>query len=1068
MPSMRPPPSSRDWLPYLTGASMIGILIVVLTAMALWQETQRQQERHVTQTQETTHLLAHHIESIFDQTDTALQSIAYHYTEQQHTGTFHPARFNAAMQQQLTLLPHLYSLRITDPQGVLRYGTGELQPLDLADRPYFQSVRSATVTPGHAGLVIEGPLQDRLGGRWILVLARRLEQPGGDFAGMVYATFAIASLDHILSQTPIGPAGMVALRTAQSLTQIAQYPATPDTHHRPEQSSPVSPKLHEHLATAPHSGSYLDTSPLDSITRFYAYQRLDNYPLFVIVGKAREHWMAAWGPNTYLLLGFSGLMVLLTLLGAHRLYRMAQQHGQRRSEQSAAQVLQASPIAMLVVDRQSTVLRANQAACALLGYTPEELVGLHSIYLLPPSMHDVQTQLAQRLLQTASPALSPLLEREVLLLHHCGNPIPVQITAAVIEVDGQRQAILALEDLSARQQAEKIVHEVLKLQTAILNHAAYGILATDPAGVLTLFNRTAEQMLGYRAKEVVGRQRPTLFHDPQNQQADFVTLFAGRDDHQPVQDEIIYVRKDGSHFVGSRSVSVLKDEHGAASGYLTIVADISERRANEQLVSNALARLKMATDIADLTIWSWCFANDQIDGDERLHQWYRLAPEVPLQGIRRRDWHRWVAADDSAKLDARMEHSRQTGASGGGSFRVQQADHSYRHYEARWMLERDSKGQPLGLLGVVRDITTEKEYAQSLRAAKDAADAANQAKSDFLANMSHEIRTPMNAVLGMTALVLNSELTPRQRDHLGKAHASAQALLQLLNDILDYSKMEAGKLQLEQQPFALATVVGKVQDMFAHRLEAKHLGWQVLLDPALPTHLLGDALRLGQILTNLLDNAIKFTEQGGITLSLTVQEQQNDTLMLCGEVRDTGIGMTPEQIARLFCAFTQADGSITRRYGGTGLGLSIVQRLVQLMHGQITVHSSPGQGSTFRFALRLQCVTTTEPPHAPVTAACVAPRLTTAAPAPTPPQQASVAHHTRLQLDVLLAELEPLLIHNRLAAKRVGEQIETLLQPTPWADSFAAVMGPTRRLQFKEALNALHHWIASLPPEEKQ
>jgi PAS domain S-box-containing protein len=395
------------------------------------------------------------------------------------------------------------------------------------------------------------------------------------------------------------------------------------------------------------------------------------------------------------------------------------------------------------------------------------------------------------------------------------------------------------------------------------------------------------------------------------------------------------------------------DQQGVFLGYIGSCIDITELKLLNQKLAESQQSLELALDGGDMGMWDWDLPSGRVLFNERFcamlgYRVEELRPHVS-------SWEQRVHPDDWPGINAALQPHLQ------GETPAYASEHRMLHKDGHWIwvqdrgkvVERDSQGQVYRMVGTHTDITLRKQIEEELRKAKETAEAAAKAKSNFLANMSHEIRTPMNGVIGMAHLALQTELTPRQRNYLEKINISGQHLLGIINDILDFSKIEAGKLSIDVAYFVLDNVFSIVKSLTAEKIKAKDRRLLIEIEPDVPHHLLGDPLRISQILINYASNAIKFSHSGDILFQVSRVENTGPALVLRFSVQDQGIGMTPEQKTRLFQPFSQADESTTRQFGGTGLGLVICKNLAEMMGGSVGVASELGKGSTFWFTVRL-------------------------------------------------------------------------------------------------------------------
>ena len=425
-------------------------------------------------------------------------------------------------------------------------------------------------------------------------------------------------------------------------------------------------------------------------------------------------------------------------------------------------------------------------------------------------------------------------------------------------------------------------------------------------------------------------------------------------------------RPDGTYFWVDDRQQVVRDPNGDPVEIVGSWTDVTARKEAEEESSTARSQLSLLLGAAPSVIYSFAASGDFAPTfiSDNIHGLLGYGAEEYLKDAD--FWRGHVHPNDLAGVEAEQAQLFEKGQHF-AEYRFRKKDGSYCWVSDEQHLIKDAKGHPLEVVGSWSNIDDRKAAEQALQAtqaelekATEAALEASEAKSAFLANMSHEIRTPMNAIIGLSHLVLKTDLMPRQKDYLVKIKHSGQHLLGIINDILDFSKIEAGKLSVESTDFDLDKVLENVGNLISEKASAKGLELIFDIEPTVSPYFKGDPLRLGQILINFCNNAVKFTEKGEVVVKAQVLEDSKDSQLILFSVSDTGIGLTQEQIGRLFQAFQQADVSTTRKYGGTGLGLAISKRLAELMGGSIEVTSELGKGSTERQALSRQ----QDPSHA--------------------------------------------------------------------------------------------------------
>ena len=628
----------------------------------------------------------------------------------------------------------------------------------------------------------------------------------------------------------------------------------------------------------------------------------------------------------------------------------------RHSEAQYRSLFDNSLDAILLTTPTGDILAANPEAQRLFGLDEQMLRQQGRQAVVDPSDPRLAVALAER-------DRTGRFRGELTLVGKDKVKFPAELLSQVFEApDGQLLTSMIVRDISARKASEELVR---KLSLAVEQSPA-SIVITDLDANIEYVNEAFLDITGYRRQEVIGLN-PRILHSDKTPAEVFDAMWAALNLGQTWKGEFTNRRKDGSEYIESASVSPIHQADGRVSHYLAVKEDITERRRIEEYLRESEARYRRITE-----------------GLTDYHYTVRIENGLPVEATQSPaclavtgytveefadNPHLWLEMVVPEYRERVLQHVRRI-LSGQD---VPPLEHCIirKNGEIRWICDtailfRNETGKLLSYDGVIKDITEKKRLDQELdhyrhhleelvairtrelEEAKRAAEVANAAKSAFVANMSHEIRTPLNAIVGITHMLRRNSSDAAQKEKLDKIVDASRHLLAVINDILDLSKIEAEKLNLNIADFAFDRMLDNAVSMIGPKLREKRLEISVDRD-SIPAVLAGDSTRLAQALLNYLSNAVKFTERGGIRVNISKAAETASDLLVRFEVTDTGIGIPPEKIADVFAAFEQVDGTTSRRDGGTGRGLAITKRLAHLMGGEAGAQSLPGQGSIFWF-----------------------------------------------------------------------------------------------------------------------
>ena len=930
------------------------LFIILLASLQAYFEYKRAIENTKISTSNVTMLLTKKLENDFEQSENILKLAEYVIlTLPKENTNFYSFSFD---QKRKTVddkfkflvsnFSNISAINFANKEGDILYSSNDLSfPINTSDREYFEILKNNK----DLNTTFSDVLFSFTSSSYSIVQARAIRDENKDLVGVLTALIDVSTINDTLSSINTGKNDVVFVRNSNTSGLIARYPQI--------DNAVINSRLPDSNATilkiknGEKSGSLEYEASTDNEIRIGSFLVMDKYPFYIQTAISEKNYLYLWKRNLII----STILMILFIIGSFLLFRAMRVNYLEElklfrdvkliKNRFESMFKIHSSIMLLIEPETGNIIDANNSACAFYGYSLDEFreLNISNINVLS------KTEIKEKLKKAKD------FQNNTFIFPHKlknGEIKMVESNTSPIKTDNGEILFSIIKDISN----EVDLKNNLKNKDELLQN-----FANQVPGVLYTYQyfpdgRSCFPFASEHINEIYEVNPNSVVNDSKE-----VLEKIYEKDIKLVSKSIIKSYKKLSVWKCTYRVKLEKKGlrwlYGEAKPvkqtdgsviWFGYIKDITEQKNIEAKTLDTTLKLELATSASKQGIWRWKFSTNILECDDSMYKIYGI---VKTEEINHYDiWSKTIVKEDLPLVEEKINSARQTDGTFDITYRIKRLDDGkIRYIKASAICQFDENGDKIALVGSNIDIT-------ELEIAKIKSQKANEAKSKFLANMSHEIRTPLNGTIGLINLVLDTPLNPLQNDYLKKAIQTSNSLLNIINDILDYSKIEIGKLYTLKEPFSLNQLLENVTNIFGYQVYEKGLEFNFTIDPKINNNLVGDSLRLTQVLNNFVGNAIKFTQKGYVHIDISIINKTDNKILLDFSVKDTGIGIALENQHKLFKAFNQEDSSTTKRFGGTGLGLVISKQLVEIMGGEVYFNSIKDKGSTFGFKIELEYI----------------------------------------------------------------------------------------------------------------